>query len=77
VNLTVISHHVFDVELLTCQHVTQESCARCVLVAGRIDGRDAHQISRELDDLVGRAIHLIDDAIDDVHGWKYNIARTG
>jgi L-aminopeptidase/D-esterase-like protein len=46
--------------------------ARVVVLARRVDGRDAHEIHGQLHELVPGAIDFRSDAIDGVHGSAYN-----
>ena len=49
--------------VFTLQEVTEEVRAGLVLLTGRIDGGNPHEIGRELDDLIRGAIHGRSDPI--------------
>jgi hypothetical protein len=59
---------VLDLERATLQEVAEEVRAGVVLLAGRVDGWNPHEIGGELDDLIGRAIDFGQDSLDGLHG---------
>src|SRR5262249_34520422 len=59
---------VLDAEAAAREIVADEARAVLVRVAGRIDGGDADQVARVRDDLVARAVDVIDDPIGELRG---------
>ena len=62
-----VGDDVLDVELALPQVIAEKAGARFVLVARWIDGRNPHEIHRELHDLVGGAIDFRQNAVDSGH----------
>ena len=67
---------VFDVERRAREVVAEKARALLVRLARRIDGRDADEIGRELDDLVDRAVDFGDHAVGDARCHCPNSYRS-
>ena len=65
------------VEPAAVEELAEEARARLVFLTGRIDRRNPHEIGRELDDFVRRAIDFHEDAFDGLHeGWPSTISQS-
>jgi hypothetical protein len=53
-----------NVGAMGAELIANHACAGFVIGARRVDGRDADETGREVDDLIARTIDLGDDAID-------------
>src|SRR5438093_1073649 len=69
---TSLRGDVLNREPAPLEVVAEKMRAGVVLLARRVDGRDAHKIRRQLHELVPGAIDFRRDAIDEMHGSAYN-----
>ena len=59
---------VLDAERAALEIPAEEARAGVVCLPRRVHGRNAHEVGREVDDLIGGAIHLRKNALDGLHG---------